>query len=214
MSSKLQQPHLPWEVDHKLGHKSPPVQATSNLSTTLYRLIKARAKQCPTTLHKEDQGMTLLENGKQCLISRDKMKVMITCNHIQCRHLTRRSDDKDTWDGLASEVKNVSGILGQSTEENAGLPVKPRSTHKCVEKEVSETSHSQDGRSQTHHTRNDESGLNPQRDSRPMREGCEQDGPLCRPSNEPNDRPERLSPQHSQRDLDKETPVDVVTRSR
>ena len=46
-----------------------------------------------------------------------------------------------------------------------------------------------------------------------MREGREQDGPLCRPSNEPDDRPERLSPQHSQRDLDKEALVDAVTRS-
>ena len=76
-----------------------------------------------------------------------------------------------------------------------------------------ETSSSRDGQSQTHHTRNEESGLNPQRDSRPMREGHEQDGPLHRPSNEPYDRPERLSPQHSQRDLDKETPVAAVTIS-
>ena len=55
-------------------------------------------------------------------------------SHSTHHHLTRRSDDEDTWDGLASEVKKVSGILGQSTEENAGLPVKPRSTHKCVKK--------------------------------------------------------------------------------
>ena len=47
-----------------------------------------------------------------------------------------------------------------------------------------------------------------------MREGREQDGLLCRPSNEPDDRPERLSPQHIQKDLDEETPVDAVTRSR
>ena len=73
----LQQPHLPREVDHKLGHKSPPVQVMSNLSTTSYHLIKARAKQCPTTLRKEDQGMTLLENGKEHLISQDETKVMI-----------------------------------------------------------------------------------------------------------------------------------------
>ena len=46
-----------------------------------------------------------------------------------------------------------------------------------------------------------------------MREGREQDGLLRRPSNEPDDRPKRLSPQHSQRDLDEETPVDAVTRS-
>ena len=76
-----------------------------------------------------------------------------------------------------------------------------------------ETSRLRDGQSQTCHTRNDESGLNPQRDSRPTKEGCEQDGPLCHPSNEPDDRSQRLSPQHSQRDLDEETPVDAVTRS-
>ena len=47
-----------------------------------------------------------------------------------------------------------------------------------------------------------------------MREGREQDGPPRRPSNEPNDRSKRMSSQHSQRDLDEETPVDAVTRSR
>ena len=51
---------------------------------TLYHLIKARAKQCPTTLHKEDQGMTLLVNGKEHLVSQDKTKVVITCNHTHC----------------------------------------------------------------------------------------------------------------------------------
>ena len=71
------QTHLLWEVDQKLGHKSPPAQATLNESMTLYRLIKAKAKQCLTTLPKEDWDMTLLENGKECLISRDEMKVMI-----------------------------------------------------------------------------------------------------------------------------------------
>ena len=76
-----------------------------------------------------------------------------------------------------------------------------------------ETSCSRDGWLQTHHTRNDESGLNPQRNSHLTREGREQDGPPHRPSNEPNDRPKRLSPQHIQRDLDEETPVDAVTRS-
>ena len=82
-----QQPHLPQEVDQKLGHKSPPVQVMLNLSTTSYCLIKARAKQCPTTLCKEDQGMTLLENRKERLVSRDKTKVMITRDHAQ--HVVR-----------------------------------------------------------------------------------------------------------------------------
>ena len=118
------------------------------------------------------------------------------------------------WSSI--QGKKVSRILGRSTEENSGLPVKPRSTHKCIEKEVSGMSRGQPLARwplQTRHTRNDESGLNPQRDSRPMREGCEQDGPLCHPSNEHDDRPERLSPQHSQRDLDEETPMDAMTRS-
>ena len=79
----LQQPHLPQEVDHILGHKSPPVRATLNLRMTLYCLIKARAKQCLTTLRNEDQGMTLLENEKERLVSRDEMKVMITHDHAQ-----------------------------------------------------------------------------------------------------------------------------------
>ena len=76
-----------------------------------------------------------------------------------------------------------------------------------------ETSRLQDGRLQTHHTRNDKSGLIPQRDSCSIREGREQDGPLCHPSNGPDDRSQRLSPQHSQRDLVEETPVDAMARS-
>ena len=59
---------------------------------TLYRLIKARAKQCLTTLHKEDQGMTLLENGKEHLISRDETKVMIARDHAQ--HIAVRQEDQ------------------------------------------------------------------------------------------------------------------------
>ena len=72
----------------------------------------------------------------------------------------------------------------------------------------------QDGQSQTHHTRDDEPGLPPQKDSCPVREGREQDGPIHHPSNEPNDRSQRLSPQNSQRNLDEETLVDIMARSR
>ena len=46
-------------------------------------LDKGKGKQCLTTLRKEDQGMTLLENGKECLIAQDEMKVMIACDHTQ-----------------------------------------------------------------------------------------------------------------------------------
>ena len=90
----LQQPHFPREVDHKLGHKSPLVQAMLNLSMTSYRLIKARVKQCPTILHKEDQGMILLENGKERLVSQDEMKVMIARDHAQ--HVAIRQEDRTT----------------------------------------------------------------------------------------------------------------------
>ena len=61
--------------------------------------------------------------------------------------------------------------------------------------------------------KNDELGLTPQRESRPVREGREQDGPPCCPSNGPDDRSQRLSPQYSQRDLDEQTPVDAMARS-
>ena len=152
------------------------------------------------------------------------MKVMITCNHAQCHHLTRRSDDKDTWDELASEVKRVAESSAKAMrnmeERHAEMQASLSSLNQCINalrkkyQDREETSHSQDGRSQTRHTRKDKSGLNPQRDSHPTKQGCEQDGLLCHPSNEPNDRSERLSPQHSQRDLDEETLVDAVARSR
>ena len=70
-----------------------------------------------------------------------------------------------------------------------------------------------DGWLQTHHTRNDKLGLKPQRDSHPIREGCEQDGLTHCPSNGPDDRSQKLSPQNSQRNLDEETLVDAVARS-
>ena len=57
-------------------------------------------------------------------------------------------------------------------------------------------------------------GLPPQRYSHPIIEGHKQDGLTHRPSNEPNDRSQRLSPQNSQRNLDEETLVDIMARSR
>ena len=142
-------------------------------------------------------------------------------------HLTRRSDDKETWDELASKVKRVAECSAKTVAEAmrkieegsaemqasiASLNQHINTLRKSYQKQ-GETSHLRDGWLQTHHTRNDESGLTPQRDSRPIKEGCEQDGLLCCPSNGPNDRSQRLSPQNSQRDLDEETPVDDMARS-
>ena len=137
-------------------------------------------------------------------------------SHSTRCHPTRRSDDEDTWDGLASEVKKVVEALAEAQRKIQASLSSLDQCRSALGKKYqgqAETSRSRDGWSQTRHTRNDKSGLNPQRDSCPMREGCEQDGPLRCPSNEPDDRPERLSPQHSQRDLDEETPVDAMTRS-
>ena len=161
------------------------------------------------------------------LLRRNESDDRSQSHSTHCRP-TRRSDHEDTWDGLASEVKRVA-------ETSAKALRKTQASLSSLDQRISalrkkyqgraETSHLQDSRSQTHQTRNDKSGLNPQRDSCPMREGHEQDGPprhpsneqdgpLRHPANEPNDKPKRLSPQHSQRDLDEETPVDAVTRSR
>ena len=145
---------------------------------------------------------------------------------MHCRP-TRRLDDEDTWDELASKVKRVvessaeavAEAMRKIEERHAEMQASIASLNERINalrkksQEQEETSCLQDRQSQTHHTRNDESGLNPQRDSRPIREGCKQDGLLCHPSNGPDDRSQRLSPQNSQRDLDEETPVDAVARS-
>ena len=145
---------------------------------------------------------------------------------IHC-HPTRRLDNEDTWDELASEVKRVvessakavAKAMRNMEERHAEMQASLSSLNQCINalrkkyQEQEETSHSWDSRLQTHHTRNDELGLNPQRDSRPTKERHIEGGPLCRPPNEPNDRSQRLSPQNSQRDLDEETPVDAVARS-
>ena len=139
-----------------------------------------------------------------------------------------RSDDEEIWDELTSEVNRVVKCLDEMTAEAirraeeghietqasiANLHQHINALRKSHRKRGAETSCLQDGRSQTHHTRNDESGLPPQRDSCPIREGHEQVGQIHCPSNEPDDRSQRLSPQNSQRNLDEEIPVDIVARS-
>ena len=144
-----------------------------------------------------------------------------------CCHPTTRSDNEETWDELTSEVNRVAKCsdkmmakaIRRAEEGCAEMQASIASLPQCINtlrkshRKRAETSHLRDGRSQTRHTRNDESGLPPQRDSHPIREGCKQDVPIRHPSNEPDDRSQRLSPQNSQRDLDEETPVDVVARS-
>ena len=85
---------------------------------------------------------------------------------------------------------------------------------RCSQSDV-ETSHSQDGRSQTCHTRDDGPGPSHKRESHPTRDGCQQDGQVHCPSNELNDRSHKSSPLYTRRHivLDEETPVDIVAKS-
>ena len=75
MSSQSHELETSRVADHNTTTTPPPTGdgsktgAQESPSMTSYCLIKARAKQCLTTLRKEDQGMTLLENGKECLVS-------------------------------------------------------------------------------------------------------------------------------------------------
>ena len=140
--------------------------------------------------------------------------------------LTTRSDNEEIWDELTSKVNRVVKRLAEimaeairkAEEGRTEMQASIASLNQCINAlrksywKRGETSHSWDGWSQTCHTRNDELGLPPQRDSHPIREGHEQDGPTCHPSNEPNDRSPRLSPQNSQRNLDEETLVDIMAR--
>ena len=45
---------------------------------------KGKGKAVPDNTAQGGSGMTLLENRKECLVSQDEMKVMITHNHTQC----------------------------------------------------------------------------------------------------------------------------------
>ena len=152
-------------------------------------------------------------------------------DHLQShsvRHcLTTRSDDKEVWDEITSEINRVvkcsdkmmAKAIRRAEEGCVEMQASIANLHQCINtlrkshrKWGTETSHSWDSRSQTYHTRDDKLVLTPQKDSRPVREGHKQDGPIHCPSNEPNDRSQRLSPQNSKRNLD-ETLVDIVARS-
>ena len=67
----------------KTGAQESPSTSDIELEYNIIPPDKGKGKQCLTTLCKEDQGMTLLEKGKECLVSRDETKVMIACNHAQ-----------------------------------------------------------------------------------------------------------------------------------
>ena len=125
-----------------------------------------------------------------------------------CHHPTTRLDNKETWNELTSEVNRVvkrsaelmAEAIKRAEEGCAETQASIASLHQHINvlrksyQKQGETSCLQDSWLQTCHTRNDKSGLPPQRDSSPIREGRKQDGMTCHPSNEPDDRSQRLSP--------------------
>ena len=139
------------------------------------------------------------------------------------------TDDEEVWDELTSEINRVAKhsdemmdkAIRRAEEGCIETQASIANLYQCINtlrkscrKQGTETSCLWDGWSQTHHTRDDELGLPPQKDSCPVREGCKQDGLIHHPYNEPEDRSQRLSPQNSQRNLDEETLVDVMARPR
>ena len=51
---------------------------------------------------------------RMCRLSRRNESDDCSQSHSTRRHPTRRSDDEDTWDGLASEVKKVAETLAEA----------------------------------------------------------------------------------------------------
>ena len=95
-------------------------------------------------------------------------------SHSVCHRLITRSDDQETWDELTSEVYRVAKCLAETMAEairkeegRTEMQASIASLNQCINtlrksyQKQGETSHSRDSRSQTHHTRNDESGLPP-----------------------------------------------------
>ena len=149
-------------------------------------------------------------------------------SHSACCYLTTRLDNEEIQDGILSRMNEAVKHLDEVTTEIIRRVEESRietrnsiaNLNQCVKvlkerhsKQGTETSCSWDGWSQTCHTRDDELVLSHQKDLHPAREGHEQDGQMHRLSNEPDDRSQRLSPQHSQRNLNEETLVDVMVRS-
>ena len=168
------------------------------------------------------------EQERTSRLSRWNKSVDHLQSHSVCCHLTTRLDNKEVWHEITSEINRVAKRLDEmmaeairrAEEGHIEMQASIANLYQCINmlrkscrKQGAETSHLWDSQLQTRHTRDDELGLPPQKDSRPIREGCKQDGPIHHPSNEPNDRSQRLSPQNSQRNMDEETPVDVVARS-
>ena len=109
--------------------------------------------------------MTLLENGKEKMsrLSRRNKNDDRSRSRSICRRLTRRSDDEDTWDELASNIKKVAEISAEAMRKTQASLSSLDQRINVLRKKYqgrAETSHSQDGWLQTRHTRNDKLGLN------------------------------------------------------
>ena len=202
----------------------------SNWRTTSCCLIKAKKKQCLTTLPKEDQAMIHLETERAYRLKRWNESDDHSQSHPVHHHQTTRSDNKDILDGFLSKMDETEKHLDEAVTEakrradevHANTWSSMAELHQCVkawkdrhsQRDV-ETSCLWDSWSQTHHTRDDRPRPSHKKDSCPTREGHEQDGQVHHPFNEPDNRSHRSSPPYIQRHivLDEETLVDVMAKS-
>ena len=148
-------------------------------------------------------------------------------SHPMCHHPTTTSDNKEILDRLLPRMDEIvrdsdeamAEVMRRVEEIHVNMWNSVVDWHQCVKvwkerhsKWDVETSRSLDGWSQTCHTRDDKLGLSHWKYLHPAQEGRKQDGQVHHPSNEPDDRSQRLSPQNSQRNLDEETLVDVMAK--
>ena len=107
----LQQPHLPWEVDQKLGHKSP-------LEYDVILPDKGKGKAVPNNTAQGGSGHDPPREWERTshLLRRNESDDHLQSHSVH-HHLTRRLDDKETWDELASEVKRVAESSAETVAE-------------------------------------------------------------------------------------------------
>ena len=111
----LQQPHLPQEVDKKLGAQESPSTSNVKLEYDVVLPDKGKGKVVPDNTAQGGSGHDPpREQERMSRLLRQNESDDRSQSHSVRRHLTRRLDNEETWDGLASEVKRVAESLAKA----------------------------------------------------------------------------------------------------
>ena len=114
----LQQPHLPQEVDQKLGAQESPSTSDVKLEYDVVLPDKGKGKVVPDNTAQGGSGHDLpREQEKMSRLLRQNESDDRSQSHSVRHHLTRRSDNEETWDELASEVKRVAEHSAETVAE-------------------------------------------------------------------------------------------------